>query len=242
MSALSVIFIIHYIRKQIEHCDEEYSEKILKRASIAMIILEIFRIGWSSFYYGAGIRNIRFDWCNQICMVLPFIVLSGSKALFPYIDSLAFLGGAGVIVYPVWVFYDYAGIHIMSVQSMVSHSLMIIISVSMSFVSNHWAEERGIRKPLMGFGCIAAVAFVMSRLLNTNYLIMLRADGIPILRHFSFPWYWIIAFPLVVLAVKVTKSIFMEVNSTFNNRKKAAELNVIGRCSSVEEIEEIQKV
>ncbi|WSI03182.1 hypothetical protein U8307_09015 [Sedimentibacter sp. MB31-C6] len=184
-----------------------------------MIVLEIFRIGWLTFYNGFSLKNIRFDWCNQISLTLPFIALSGKKKMYPYLDILSFMGGAGVILYPIWVFYDYAGIHIMSVQSMVSHTLMVIIAITMSFVSNHWEHEKDIKKPFAGFVAIAAVAFVMSRVLNTNYLIMLNANCIPLLRNFSFPWYWIVALPWLVLFINVVKLTFKEIRNRIHKKK-----------------------
>ncbi|MGD9569926.1 MAG: hypothetical protein AB7V48_16715 [Sedimentibacter sp.] len=219
LSSLAVM-VIHYIYKiQMERCDGNFSIKILKKSSILMIFLEIFRIGWLTFYNGFNLKNIRFDWCNQISLVLPFIVLSGKKKLYPYIDILSFMGGAGVILYPIWVFYDYAGIHIMSVQSMVSHTLMVILAITMSFVSDHWEHEQDIKKPFTGFAVIAVVAFVMSRVLNTNYLIMLNANGIPLLRHFSFPWYWIVALPLLAIFINMVRLSFTEIRNRINNKK-----------------------
>lgn len=191
-----------------KRCDINYSKKILKHLAVVMLTLEVFRISWLTFYYGFSLKNIRFDWCNQISLILPFIVLAEKERLYPYIDILSFMGGVGVLIYPVWVFYDYAGIHIMSVQSMISHTLMIIIPISILFVSEHWKKEKDIRKPLIGFAVIAVVAYGMSKVLNVNYLIMLSADGIPILGNFSFPWYWIIAIPCLILLIYGVKFLF----------------------------------
>lgn len=238
LSGLGVFFIICIIHAQMKRCDTNYSKKILKRSAVIMLILEIFRISWSTFYYGFSLRNIRFDWCNQISLVLPFIVLSGKERLYPYVDILSFMGGAGVLIYPAWVFYDYAGIHIMSVQSMVSHTLMIIISISLSFVSRHWENEKNISKPLKGFTCMACVAFIMSRVLNVNYMIMLRADGIPLLRNFLFPWYWLVAIPFLVLFINSVKSVFCEICLRIE-KKKAANSEFYGLHYDDEEMESI---
>lgn len=238
LSSLGIFFIICIIHVQMKRCDVNYSKKILKCSAVIMMILEIFRISWSTFYYGFSLKNIRFDWCNQISLVLPFIVLAGKQGLYPYIDILSFMGGAGVLIYPAWVFYDYAGIHIMSVQSMISHTLMIIIPISISFVSGHWESEKNIRKPLKGFVCMVLVAYIMSRALNVNYLIMLRADGIPLLRNFSFPWYWTVAIPCLVLSVNLVKLMFCKL-SRIIDKKRAAKLEFDGSHYKDEEVESI---
>lgn len=219
LSSLCVFFIIRFSYLQMKRCDENYSKRILENASAIMLILEIFRISWTTYYYGFSLKNIRFDWCNQICLILPIIVMSGNKKLFPYIDLLAFIGGVTVIIYPRWVFYDYAGLHIMAVQSMISHTLMVIISISMIFISNHWDEETDIKKPLIGFCYIAMIAFTMSKLLNTNYMLMLNADGIPFLKHFSYPWYWLVAIPGLLLVIHIVRLVFQGISKKIINRK-----------------------
>ena len=98
LSSLGVLFIVYLFRAQLQRCDINYSKKILKRSAVIMLSLEIFRIVWSTFYYGFSLKNIRFDWCNQISMALPFVVLSGKEKLYPYIDILSFMGGAGVLL------------------------------------------------------------------------------------------------------------------------------------------------
>ncbi|MCB6574947.1 hypothetical protein LI165_13040, partial [Phascolarctobacterium faecium] len=80
--------------------------------------------------FGFDLRNIRFDWCNQVCIALPLIVLFKREKAYPYIDVLAVMGGLMVLIYPLWVFYDYGGIHTMAVQSMVSHGLMVLIALT----------------------------------------------------------------------------------------------------------------
>lgn len=238
LSSLGVLFIVYLFRAQLQRCDINYSKKILKRSAVIMLSLEIFRIVWSTFYYGFSLKNIRFDWCNQISMALPFVVLSGKEKLYPYIDILSFMGGAGVLLYPVWVFYDYGGIHIMSVQSMISHTLMIIIPISILFVSGHWEKKKSIRKPLAGFASMAMVAYVMSRVLNVNYLIMLSADGIPLLQNFSFPWYWMIAIPCLILAIHVVKFVFCVISNKIG-KKRAVTSKCSERFYGEEEIESV---
>jgi len=238
LSSLSIFFIIYLVCAQMKRCDLNYSKKILKCSAVIMLVLEIFRISWSTFYYGFSLKNIRFDWCNQISLVLPFVVLSGKEKLYPYIDVLSFMGGAGVLLYPVWVFYDYAGIHIMSVQSMISHTLMIIIPISILFVSGHWEKEKSIRKPLAGFIVMSVVAYAMSRTLNVNYMIMLNSDGIPLLRNFSFPWYWVIAIPCLILMIHVVKFVFCVITSKIGKKRAA-----MGKYSKqLYEDEEIESV
>jgi uncharacterized membrane protein YwaF len=148
------------------------------------------------------------------------------------------MGGATVIIYPRWVFYDYAGLHIMAVQSMVSHTLMIIISISLLFISNHWEKETNIRKPLTGFCFIAVIALTMSKLLNTNYMLMLNADSIPILKNFPYPWYWLIAIPLLIIFTYIVKFMFQSISKRISSRKTVIMLQYNSESFGVIEIVE----
>lgn len=219
LSALSVLCIIVIFIIQLKQCNENYSNSLLKLFAITMLALEIFRLIWMSYYYGFGLNTFSFGWCNQICLVLPFIVLTRRKDLFPYVDMLSFIGGAGVIIYPVWVYYDYAGLHIMSLQSMISHTLMVIIPMSMSFVSDHWKREKNIKKPLIGFGIMAFIALVMTKTMKINFMIMRDANGIPLLNRFIFPWYWSIALPCVIALFYSVMFVFEKIDLKISKRK-----------------------
>lgn len=205
ISTVLIVFIAVILHIQIRKKDPVFSRKLLVILAGTMLGLEVFRITWMTVYYGFDLRNIRFDWCNQICLALPVIVLLNARRLYPYIDILAFMGGTAVLLYPLWVFYDYGGIHIMSLQSMLSHSLMVLIAMSLPFSCDYRPQLKDAHKAMAGFSVIAVIAFIMSGLLDVNYLLMKNADGVPLLQHMDFPWYWIIGIPLLYgLIVVVT--------------------------------------
>lgn len=197
---LGIVFVMHW---QIIKRDRHFSRRLITFLAVLMLGLEIFRIGWHTYYYGFDLRNIRFDWCNQVCLALPVIVLLGLKRAYPYIDTLAIMGGLAVLIYPLWVFYDYGGLHVMAVQSMISHGLMVLIALSMPFSSDYRPEASKFWKPVLGLCIIAAVALVMSRLLGENYLLMRDAQGLPVIGDIPFPWYWIVVAPLFLGAIRL---------------------------------------
>ncbi|MEG0379289.1 MAG: YwaF family protein, partial [Eubacterium sp.] len=192
LSTLIFIFIIAIIVIQTKKQNQAFSKKLITVLAVIMLCLEIFRIGWQTYYHGFDLRNIRFDWCNQVCIALPLIVLFKWERAYPFIDVLAVMGGLMVLLYPLWVFYDYGGIHTMAVQSMVSHGLMVLIAVTMPFSADYRPSVRKVWKPLVGLGIIAIVAFTMSHALNVNYLLMLGAHDVPFIQSIPYPWYWLI--------------------------------------------------
>ncbi len=191
----SILFIIVFcvFYQVLKRKSQEYSNKVLLRSAILMLVLEIFRIGWNSYYHGFSITNFRFDFCNQICMVLPFIVFLQDRKLYPYIEVLAITGGFLVLVYPLWVFYDYAGFHIMALQSLTSHALMLLTGLVMPYASGYNPSVHdGNRDTIIGFSIILIVAFIASNVTGENYLLMKGANGVPLLQNIPFPYYWIV--------------------------------------------------
>lgn len=205
ISSLIVITIVWIMQLQRKKQNREFSRKLLTGLGILMLSLEIFRISWRTYYFGFDLRNLRFDWCNQICMFLPFVAIFQIERLYPYIDLAAIGGGALVLLYPLWVFYDYAGIHVMAVQSMISHGLMVLIGFTMPMASktNYRRHPKNTVKAVKGAAVILIVACIMSNLLNENYLLMKSAEGIPVLENIPYPYYWLLALPLMVLALFV---------------------------------------
>lgn len=204
LTTIIVIAIWNIMRVQRKRHDVAFSQKWLRGLGIVMAALEAFRIGWRTYYYGPSIANLRFDWCNQICLVMPWIAIFRVEKAYPYVDVAAFIGGTCVLIYPLWVFYDYAGFHIMAAQSMVSHGLMVTIALTMPLASEN-GYRRGnfadMNKRITGLCIMLLVALIASRTLNTNYLLMLSADGIPVLENIPYPYYWLIAFPMMVLGL-----------------------------------------
>lgn len=204
LTTLIVIAIWRIIRLQKRRHDVAYSQKWLRGLGILMASLEAFRIAWRTAYYGPDIANLRFDWCNQICLVMPWIAISRWEKAYPYVDVAAFIGGSFVLIYPLWVFYDYAGFHIMAAQSMVSHGLMVTIALTMPMASEN-GYRRGfpedIHKRIMGLCLMLLVALTASKALGMNFLLMQNANGIPVLSSIPYPYYWFIAFPMMILGI-----------------------------------------
>lgn len=210
--AIGIVFMTHW---QIIKNDKKSARRVLVVLATIMLSLEIFRIGWRTYYYGFDLRNIRFDWCNQICLALPIIILCRFEKAYPYIDILALMGGLAVLIYPLWVFYDYGGIHVMAVQSMVSHGLMVLIALLMPFSADYRPRVKKFWKPVIGLCILAMVALIMSRLLGENYLLMRDAHGLPFIANIPFPWYWLLVGPFFLGAIYLVTKVVERFDTYF---------------------------
>lgn len=190
-------FVYYMFKTVVKRKSMAFSEKVLRRSAAAMLGLEIFRISWNAYYHGLSLTSFRFDFCNQVCMVLPFIVLFNWKKAYPYIQELAMGGGFIVLIYPLWVFYDYAGFHLLALQSMVSHALMLLCGLVMPMATGIAPSISAAYKPMVGIGIICVVARTMSQITGVNYFLMLNARGLPVISNISYPWYWLLLGPFL---------------------------------------------
>ena len=206
LTTLIVIGIIALVRTVHHRKDIAFNRRVVMILAIAMLCLESCRYIWRIAYYGITPDNVRYDWCNQICIALPIIALFRWEKAYPFIDSAALLGGVTVLIYPLWVFYDYAGIHVMAVQSMLSHGLMVTVALLLPTTTTTYDRSTNLSSSLMwkrigGLDILLLIAFIASNVKGVNYLIMLSADGIPVLQHIPFPYYWILALPGFILGI-----------------------------------------
>lgn len=166
------------------------SNKLLKHQkiiSIVMLLLEIFRMIWLRIYR-PYLYVLRFDYCNQVCLFLPICILLNLKQLFPFLACVSFLGGGGVLVYPLHVFSDYGGFHIMSIQSMISHTLMVLsaINIARMFIVD---LKKDFILSSVCFFIMCAIAYVASIIRDINYLAMLSPEGLPFIDHIKAPFH-----------------------------------------------------
>ncbi len=178
-----VLSLVYIIRKRIN------TYKLLRILAVVMLSLEAFRFLWKIIYRGLTWDVVRFDWCNQVCLFMPIMILCNWKRGYDICFPMAFIGGFAVLLYPLTVFYDYAGIHIMAVQSMVSHGLMVFMALLLPLSGQFRPTLRCFKWGYPGFLVTAVVAFGMSFAHGQNYMSMLSAGGIPVLSLIPWPWY-----------------------------------------------------
>jgi hypothetical protein len=172
-----------------------------------MLGIEIFRVVWNVVLRYEGrynfIQNVlmaeRFDLCNQVTILLPIFVLTKSKKFYESFLCLAILGGGTILLYPKWVFFDYAGLHLMSILSMFSHGMLVFISILMLNLKMVELNEKYWHRILIGFALILFIAIGMSVLLDgprTNY-IETKSSTFPLIKEIPWPYYMLFQFSLM---------------------------------------------
>jgi hypothetical protein len=198
-----------------------------------MLGVELFRVCWNMILrYESGYNLLenflmaeRFDLCNQVTIFLPIIFLTKSKKFYSSIVCLALLGGVTILLYPKWVFHDYAGLHLMSILSMFSHGLMVFISILIINLKLVEYKQKNWYIVLSGLVIIILISICMSLILDgprTNFL-ETKVSTLPVFKEIPWPFYMFFQFPLMgevlllvyCLLIFITNKIEKEKN-TFN--------------------------
>ena len=199
--SLIVIAVISIILIRANKINKEKQEKLIKSLAIFMLVLEVLRIIWWLIYRDHNFKAIRFDWCNQVCLFMPFIVLFKIKKGYDVAIPMGLIGGIAVLIYPLWVFYDYGGLHLLSIQSMLSHGSMVVIPLLMIKSGVFKPEIENIKNAIIGLTFVLVLAFIMSHVRDVNYLTMLRADGIPLIGKIKEPYHLFFTIPYSYYAI-----------------------------------------
>lgn len=227
---LAIIFIVTCTYKVLKE-DLNQRKKWLKIMAIIMISLEFFRIIWwllcrydSNYNFFINLlQSIRFDWCNQVCLVMPIIILLKKEKAYDIIVPMAFIGGIGVLLYPISVFDDYAGLHLMSIQSYMSHALMVFIAILFVLSKTIKPNYKHWPRLMVGFLFSICIAASMAYLLpgaRTNYM-NIKKSIIPLINLIPHPYYLIFQFVFMLEAIFYVYFIII----LFNRHKENSKVN-----------------
>lgn len=198
LSGMMLIFIVWFcFRTRHNSYNELYKKQ--KKISAFMLIVELLRMVYM-LIYRPEVYAWRFDYCNQVCLFMPILILCGFKASFPFLMAVAFWGGTGVMLYPLWVFRDYGGFHLITVQSMISHGLMVLSSLNLARL--HKVDiHTDFRTATFGFLCMATISFAMGAIRNENYMALFDPKGLPVLKYLSYPWHIPFVLGIIILGI-----------------------------------------
>ena len=91
-------------------------------------------------------------------------------------------------MYPLHVFSDFGGFHIMSIQSMISHTLMVLsaINIARMFIVD---LKKNFVLSTICFALMCVIAYVASIIRDINYLAMLSPEGLPFIKNIKAPFH-----------------------------------------------------
>ncbi len=210
-------------------------EKKMRGIAWVMFVLELIRMSWFRTFR-PDTYFIRFDWCNMVCLIMPICIILRLRKTYPFFMGAAFWGGAGVMVYPLWVFRDYGGFHLMSIQSMISHGLMLLTSITLMRLSpiNLKRKKEIFLSITIGFSIMVVLALTFSLIRNVNYMAMLSPEGLPIIEKIKAPYHLLLIIPAEYAGFFVLAYVYSLFQKKFlANEREAISNDLQESCATV---------
>lgn len=183
ISLILVAFIIFFTYKTRENTSSELNKK-QRVISWVMLVLEAFRFIWYRVFQ--GFWYFKYDLCNLICLFMPIFVLNNNRKSLMMWAAVAFYGGSAVLLYPYGIFAPFNGLHIITIQSLISHGLMVLTSINI--VRMYKIDfKNDLIAGAIGYGILACISFVMCFVNDANYMALRDPAGIPVVNHLPFP-------------------------------------------------------
>jgi len=203
MSLIMIAFIVYFTYRTRKYTSKELN-KAQKKIAIVMLLLELFRtIMFQIFHIGSSSGYtylLRFDYCNQVCLFMPIFVLLNTQTLFPFLAAVSFWGGVGVLCYPSNVWAGYGGWHILPIQSMVSHGLMVLSSINLARMFKVDLKHNFIQSAI-GFGIMASISAFFGYTRKENYMAVLDPTGLPAIQHIPSPGHYFTLIAIIELGL-----------------------------------------
>lgn len=180
----------------------EMGRRYLYGLCILLLILEGYR---SLFGQGSIntlddiLMDIGADFCNQMAIILPVIVLGRLKKLWPAVAVPAIIGGTYVLGYTQILLTRY-GMSVSLFQSLLSHLLLVVIPVVMMQTSDFKPEYRHLGKQSLFLGIMIGIAAIASIHFNASFAFVFDGTDLPVIGQLPWPWYWIPLIGLVELS------------------------------------------
>ncbi len=183
ISTILILFIIIFTKKTWKNTQSELFKK-QRVISWTMLVLEAFRFIWYRIFQ--GFWYFKYDLCNLICLFMPIFVLNKNRNTSLMWAAVAFYGGGAVLLYPYGIFAAFNGVHIVTIQSMLSHGLMVLTSINL--VRMYKIDfKKDLKYSFIGYGILALISFVMCFVNDANYMALRDPAGIPVVNHLPFP-------------------------------------------------------
>lgn len=197
ISALLIAFIIIFTKKTLK-CSQSELYKHQRVISWVMLAFEAFRFIWYRIFQ--GFWYFKYDLCNLICLFMPIFVLNKSRKTALMWAAVAFYGGSAVLLYPYGIFSAFNGLHIITIQSMISHGLMVLTSINLvrMYKINF---KKDLIASFIGYGILALISLVMCFVNNANYMALRDPTGIPVVNHLPFPLSTIAIISIIYLGI-----------------------------------------
>ena len=192
--------------------DKAWHDKMFIVIAIVLLALEILRIlyRWHIYYcyeHFAPDKGNMYDWAEIIsfalCTMITFFTIATlfinnakwNKYAYDAIFVIALLGGFAALVYPDMLNTYYPIYHIMNVQTLITHGLLVAMPVLLVVTGRLKPEIKNWWKPMLQMFIFSIIARVFSKLSGNSFMYM--NDGMELIPALAnkplYTYYWALA-------------------------------------------------
>lgn len=205
-----IIAAIVWISVVAKKKDKAWHDKMFKIMAIILLALEILRMTYRTIIYccyekylpdHGNIYNwaeiISFALCTQVTFVTIVTLLINKEkwnrfaydAIFP----IALFGGITALVYPDMLNTYYPIFHIMNVQTLITHGLLVATPILLIVTGRLQPQIKNGWKPMLLMFIFSMIARIFSKLADCSFMYM--NDGIELIPAWSnkplYTYYWL---------------------------------------------------
>lgn len=193
---LMAILITCYVK-----CGQKGRKRILYGCAIFLFCLEAFRIIWHICYRGINKYTFPAHLCTLVAWTMPFAILFIKKQWLYNLMFLCGLAGGFIAMFvPLWVFGEWNVFHVMPVQSMLSHAMLMTIPIMLVINKTYIPRIRKYWSGIAGTFILWSYALILSLATGICYMLTTSSAGIPLLEKIPAPWHLLIVVPAFMLA------------------------------------------
>lgn len=246
---LICLILIPLLIRHLKGKGQKKITKIMQVTAIALIIEEIVKISWESYWdikTGQGFNAggiLPLETCSLFIYTLTVAAFGKGKAkdcALAWMSSIGVLGGVSYILFTnvlKWYpFFTYGAFH-----SMIFHFLMVFIGLLIPFSGYHRFSLEDINNGFMPQLLMAAVVIPLDYRYNWDYMLLHHAGGIPLVEEVAerfamhgVPFmttlmvlvlYYLMGALLTLNSIGIQKSDLSELSNREAKREKTAWIN-----------------
>ncbi len=216
--------------------DKKWQDKMFFVIALVFLALEILRMTYRTITYccyetyfpeKGNIYNwaeiISFALCTMVTFFSIVTLLINkekwNKFAYDAIFPIAIFSGSAALIYPDMLNTYYPIYHIMNVQTLITHGLLIALPILLIVTKRLVPKIKNGWKPMVTIFGFSIIARIMSKLTDSSFMYM--NDGIEVIPSWSnkplYTYYWILA--LIFAAWIALCYLPFEIKDLINKRK-----------------------
>lgn len=218
MLALIALFTFWLIRSAMQ--TDERTRRV-QRYALAVVVL-LNELAWHLWHWYIGVWSVEimlpFHLCSVLVYLSAFVLITKNYTGYEFIYFMGLAGAAQALITPDAGIYGFP--HFRFFQLFVSHGIIVITALYMTFVYHYRPTWQSLARVLIGMNIYMVFVGLLNWRLGSNYMFIAHKPYTPSLIDFLGPWPWYI---VSLEALAVILCVLLYLPFALKDRKNRAE-------------------